>query len=133
MATRRREEQSPEDHAPETDQGGSSGYNPFLKVEHVNESGPTRLDLTGWVRRTTGRYGPQIVIEVVNKRDGRTYDLGIKEGSPNHRMMFRGMGMDEKKWAGYIIVEIGTFKMRGGRESNRAIDIREVQADNPPF
>lgn len=113
----------------------SSGYNPFLKVEHLDR-GPIELQLTGWVRRAVGRYGPQIVIEVTTP-DGRTWDFGIKEGSPNHRMIFRGMGRDETKWAGRLVVEVGQFTIAKGtrqeRLSNPAIDVREVISDNPPF
>jgi hypothetical protein len=113
----------------------ATGYNPFLKVENISAHGATELRLTGWVRRTIGRYGPQIVIEVTTP-DGRTFDFGIKEGSPNHRMIFRGMGRDETKWEGRLIVEVGQFTIGTGaraRKSNPAVDIREVIADNPPF
>jgi len=133
MAKRRTEEEPPphtddDQRAPEQ---SSTGYNPFLKVADLGR-GPVRLDLTGWVRRTVGRFGPQIVIEV-HAPGGRTFDFGIKDGSPNHRMMFRGMGRDETKWEGAIIVEVETFTMKGGRKSNPAIAIREVISNNPPF
>lgn len=129
MAKRR----APEDdtHAPETEQS-ANGYNPFLKVEDIDAGTATELTLTGWVRRTVGRFGPQVVIEVKHP-DGRTYDFGIKDGSPNHRMLWRGFGRDEKLWAGSIVVERKRFKMANGRMSNEAIEIREVVADNPPF
>lgn len=132
--SKRSRSQAPEDEqqrAPETDQS-SRGYNPFLKVEDIEASGATELTLTGWIRRTVGRYGPQVVIEVTHP-DGKTYDFGIKDGSPNHRMLWRGFGRDEKQWAGSIIVERKRFKMQNGRMSNEAIEIREVNADNPPF
>jgi len=83
------------------------------------------LNLTGWTRRTVGRFGPQIVIEVVTP-GGKLWDFGIKDGSPNHRMIFRALGADEKKWNGRLVVEIETFKTKGGRTSNPAISIREV-------
>jgi hypothetical protein len=132
--TTRNDERNPppphdDDRAPDQT---ASGYNPFLKAEDVSDRGPTSLTLTGWVRRTVGRYGPQVVIEVTHP-DGRTFDFGIKEGSPNHRMLWRGFGRNEKDWQGSIIVEVRRFKMQNGRQSNPAVEIREVIADNPPF
>jgi uncharacterized protein YjaZ len=109
----------------------ASGYNQFLKVDDLDDD-VTRLVLTGWVRRTVGKYGPQIVVELTHP-NGRTYDFGVKEGSPNHRMLFRAMGRDETKWAGAIVVHKTTFVMASGRQSNLAIEIREVESDNPPF
>jgi hypothetical protein len=48
--------------------------------------------------------------------------------------MFRGMGNDERKWSGSIIVERDPgFKLRNGRMSNPSVSIREVEADHPPF
>jgi hypothetical protein len=111
----------------------ASGYNPFLKPEHVNAQGKTRLELTGWTRRTVGKYGPQVVIEVRDDAD-RTWDFGIKVGSPNHRMMFRGFGRNESDWEGAIVVEVQTFKLQGGkRMSNPGIAIVECDPTNPPF
>jgi hypothetical protein len=124
------DERNPPDTGEAPDQS-STGYNPFLKTDDLPD-GPSRLMLTGWVRRTVGRYGPQIVIEVTTS-SGRTFDFGIKEGSPNHRMLFRGMGKDEHKWAGAIVVHKARFTMGNGRQSNLAIEIREVEADNIPF
>ena len=110
----------------------ASGLNPFLKSDHIAPTGPTRLRLTGWTRRSTGQFGPQIIVEVTLP-DGRTFDFAMKEGSPNHRMLWRGMGADERKWAGSLVVEREQFQMRGGRMSNWTIGVREVEADNPPF
>lgn len=132
----KRQAQEPPPHRDE-DRGApdqsSTGYNPFLKVDNIDSHRPTALELTGWVRRTEGRYGPQIVIEVKTP-DGRLWDFGIKEGSPNHRMIFRSMGRDENKWAGVLVVEVGQFTIAKGtrqeRLSNPAIDVREVIADN---
>jgi len=133
MAKRTREEapsHTDEDRgAPE--QSGT-GYNPFLKPDDIGHNGPVELALTGWVRRTVGRFGPQIVIEVTGP-GGKTYDFGIKEGSPNHRMLFKAMGRNEKEWAGRLVVERTQFKFKGGRLSNWAIEVREVISDNPPF
>lgn len=119
-----------DDRAPEQT---STGYNPFLKAEDLDSKSKHRLELTGWVRRTVGRYGPQVVIEV-RDATGRTWDLGVKDGSPNHRMIWRGMGRDETKWAGALIVEVQRFKIGGGRAarmSNPAIAIVEVESDQP--
>lgn len=110
----------------------ATGYNPFLKAEDLTGGGPVSLTLTGWVRRTVGRFGPQVVIEVTHP-DGRTFDFGVKEGSPNHRMLWRGFGRNERDWQGSIVVEVRRFKMANGRQSNPAVEIREVVADNPPF
>jgi hypothetical protein len=119
----------PETHAPEQT---ASGYNPFLKAEFLG-TGRTELELTGWVRRTVGQFGPQIVMEVRDS-EGKLWDFAIKDGSPNHRMMFRGFGRNETKWEGRISVEVQTFKLQGGRRSsNPGIAIVECDPDNPPY
>lgn len=110
----------------------ATGYNPFLKADDLPEGEAIELTLTGWVRRTVGRFGPQVVIEVTTP-GGKTFDFGIKDGSPNHRMIWRGMGRDENKWAGSIVVERKQFRMGNGRLSNWTVEVREVIADNPPF
>lgn len=91
----------------------------------LDQNGPNDLRMTGWARRTVGKFGPQIVLEVTDS-NGKLWDFGIKDGSPNHRMIFRACGRDETQWAGVLVVEVETFKMKGGRSSNPAIGIREV-------
>lgn len=102
--------------------------NPFLKVADVYDNDV--FTLSGWVRRTEGRFGPQIILEVTQNRTGNMFDFGIGVGSPNHRVLFKRMGPDEFKWKGSIVVSV-----RQGDKANARpfISIDQVNADNPPF
>lgn len=112
--------------APGNDQGqGGPAFNPFLKVDHINAQGPTRFNLTGYVRSSIGAFGPQVVIEVQGP-NGVMYDFAVKEGSPNHRMLWRAFGGDTSKWRGHIIVQRDRFKLQRGDWSNWSVNIVEV-------
>lgn len=102
------------------------GQNPFLHVEDI-KAGDV-FALSGWIRKRTGQFGPQIILEGTLNRTGQMYDLSITEGSQNHRKLFKGMGRDEKTWAGSMTLGIG--KLRNG---NPFLEIRSVESENPPF
>ena len=129
MATKTRQDAPPHDDADQFPpaEGGSQGFNQFLKSEHINESGTTRFDLTGYVRTSVGQYGPQVVLEVEDA-DGKTWDFGVKEGSPNHRMLWRALGGDTRTWGGSIVVKRDRFKLSNTKWSNWSISIVEVIA-----
>lgn len=76
---------------------------PFLKFQDVKVGDV--LTLSGFIREQDGRYGQQIIAEVTLNRTGKTFDLGIKVGGPNHRQLFRLMGADWRKWRGQISVK----------------------------
>lgn len=95
------------------------GLTPFLRPEHVAEG--EWLKLTGFnsVReRDTDRE--QIVCEVENE-SGHTFSLGVRNGSPDHRVLHRTFGGDHRRWIGGVKVTIaeGT-KQRGTRFVNVA-------------
>src|SRR5262245_56933728 len=98
------------------DGNGNAGFNDFLKVEHLPGKGRTMLRLSGWVRKTVSKFGKQVVIEVETE-DDKTFDFGIKDGSPNHRMLFKAFGANTENWQGSIFVEIQQFKLSRGLRS----------------
>lgn len=102
-------------------------YSPFLKAEDVKKGDV--LALTGWTRRLNGKYGAQIVIEVTHNRSGKTYDLAIKDGSPSHRKLFKGMGAEPANWKGTITVSTAN----AGKGHGDYISIDSVNSEDVPF
>jgi hypothetical protein len=82
--------------------------NPFLRPEHTQNG--EAFKLTGWVRQSPDKT--QIIVEVENE-NGAIYDLGVREGSPDHRKLFKAMGSDWRQWRGGILVEVGPGRQAG--------------------
>jgi hypothetical protein len=78
-------------------------YNPFLKFADVSKDGESFSITQGFTRRKPGRFGEQIIVEVVRKRDAKTFDFAIGVGSVNHRIMARRQG-DEQRWHGELML-----------------------------
>lgn len=88
------------EHAPpQTDE--QPAYNPFLKVTDVETQGEDFGITQGFTRRKPGRFGEQIIMEVVRKRDSKVFDFAIGVGSVNHRILARRMG-EEQRWHGTL-------------------------------
>jgi hypothetical protein len=79
-------------------------YNPFLKSGDVDRRGEQFQITAGFTRRKPGRFGPQIIMEVVRTRDHKTFDFAIGVGSVNHRLLARRMG-DEGQWGGKLMLQ----------------------------
>src|SRR4051812_41249143 len=68
----------------------AQGFNPFVRPEHVSEG--QRLKLTGFNRKKDqGTPREQIVCEVETEA-GDTFDLGVRVGSPDHRILHKALG-----------------------------------------
>lgn len=76
-------------------------YNPFLKAPEVSPEGEDFNITAGFTRRRPGQFGEQIIMEVIRKRDAKTFDFAIGVGSQNHRLLARRMG-HEGMWRGVI-------------------------------
>jgi len=83
------------------DQIRGKDMNPFLHPEHTNNG--EAFKLTGWVRQSPAK--DQIIIEVESEA-GLLFDLGVREGSPDHRKLFKALGADWRTWRGGIIVSV---------------------------
>lgn len=103
----------------------SQGFNPFIRPEHVKEG--QALKLTGFNRKKDiGTPREQIVCEVETAA-GDTFDLGVRTGSPDHRVLHRALGSDWEKWHGAVIVTIRQ------RDTVAFVNIASAEPDEPPF
>ncbi len=101
----------------------AKGMVPFLRPSHVNEG--EKLRLTGF----NVRKDDQFVLEVVNAA-GVPFNLGIRYGSPDHRIMFHAFhSQDFETWVGAVSVTIAP-STRGGEGF---VNIKDASPDEPPF
>jgi hypothetical protein len=113
----------------DTDTTTATDFNPFLKPEHL-KAGVNTFVRTGWTRRTRGKFGPQIIVEVHDEREN-AYDFAVTEGSPNHRELFKALGANPQEWgAGVLKIECKT-----SRQQRPFLSIVEATAgtDGAPF
>ncbi len=94
------------------------GLTPFLRPEHVIDG--EWLKLTGF-NAIKGRDtdDEQIICEVENEH-GHTYSLGVRDGSPDHRILHRTLGTNPKRWAGGVKVTIANGRTAGAKFVNVA-------------
>lgn len=84
---------------------------PFLRPNHVTEN--EQLRLTGFnALRDQGTAKEQIICEVENEA-GTQFNLGIRMGSPDHRVMHRNIGPDWRSWRGSVTVTIARGRVAG--------------------
>ena len=95
------------------------GFSPFLRPEHTVEG--EIFQLTGWTNKHTD--GRQIIVEVENSK-GLTFSLGVRIGSPDHRVLFKALGVDWALWAGSIIVTI----VDGQRNNMKFVNVHSAYA-----
>lgn len=77
----------------------SGAFNPFMKAADIGKKigAKGKIVLTGDARvNEQGRFGPQIMVGVVLGKT--TYDLPVKIGSANHRILEENYGRNPKKW-----------------------------------
>lgn len=100
----------------------NSEFNPFLRASDIGPVGMrVMLALTGFNHtKPNGTYGPEIVIEVRLPESEEYYDFSIREGSPNHRRLFRMYGTEIKSWRGRVMVEVQSSQ--NGRDFIAVID-----------
>lgn len=100
----------------------TSEFNPFLRASDIGPIGTrVTLALTGFNHnKPNGTYGPEIVIEVRLPDSEKYYDFSIREGSPNHRRLFRMYGMEIKSWRGAVMAEVQSTQ--NGRDFVAVID-----------
>lgn len=109
------------------DPNEAPAYNPFLKHGDVTAAPGEDFDIQpGFTRRKPGRFGEQIIAEVVRKRDGKVFDFAFGVGSQNHRILARRLG-DERVWGGTI--KLKTMTKAGARAPFIAI----VDTEPIPF
>lgn len=80
---------------------------PFLRPNHVQEN--EQLRLTGF---NNAREDNQIVCEVENEA-GQSFNLGVRRGSPDHRVMHKTLGADYNRWTGHVVVTISKARTSG--------------------
>ena len=101
------------------------GVTPFLRPEHVATG--EWLKLTGFNAmkdRDTDRE--QIICEVENE-NGESFSLGVRTGSPDHRVLHRTFGNDFRKYAGSVKVKIVDGRTRG----TQFVNVAAASADVP--
>lgn len=84
------------------------GMTPFLRPEHVSKDIP-EFRMTGFNRK--GNDG-QFLCDV-ERGDGDIFTLGIREGSPDHRVLFNAFGGDYTRWTGTVAVKIVNGRQAG--------------------
>ena len=104
----------------------NSDFNPFIRASDVGPVGTrVSLALTGFNHtKPNGTFGPEIVIEVRLPDDEKYYDFSIREGSPNHRKLFRSMGNDISRWRGVINCEVQSSQT--GRDFISIMDMEKA-------
>jgi hypothetical protein len=102
----------------------NNDMNPFLKAKDIADNGD-ELKISGWVQEKPGKFGPQIVMEVLQERTGKTFDFGIGVGSPNHRRLFKMFGGEYAKWAGKSITV--------AVQQNKGVTFIAITGDAIPF
>lgn len=98
---------------------------PFLRPEHVSDG--EWLKLTGFNAmkdRDTDRE--QYILEVENEH-GHTFSLGIRTGSPDHRIFHRSFGEAFRQWRGSVQVTIAD----GRRGDVQFVNVKAVDHDWP--
>jgi hypothetical protein len=98
------DEQIPQDnHATDAPSDGDKpAYNLFLKSKDVTAAPGEDFEIQpGFTRRKPGSFGEQIIMEVIRKRDGKTFDFAIGVGSVNHRILAKRWG-EERMWRGTL-------------------------------
>jgi len=98
------------------------GMVPFLRPTHVTDG--EEMKLTGFNIRKDNQF----IIEVTN-RAGLAFNLGIRYGSPDHRVLFHGLGETWESWRGSITVTIAP-STRGGEGF---VNVKDASPDEPPF
>lgn len=90
------------------DQVREEGFTPFLRAEHTKEG--EAFALTGWNKEHAD--GQQIICEVENA-EGTQYSLGVRKGSPDHRVLHKALGADWQNWRGGL-----TVTLRAGKQGD---------------
>jgi hypothetical protein len=99
---------------------------PFLRPEHVI-SGES-LKLTGFnAMRDRDTDREQVICEVENEH-GHTFSLGVRTGSPDHRILHRTFGESFRQWRGTVTVTIAP-----GRTRDHAgfVNVKSADTDYP--
>lgn len=106
----------------------NSEFNPFLRAADIGPVGTREtLALTGFNHtKPNGTFGPEIVMEVRLPDNEKYYDFSIREGSPNHRRLFRAYGPEIKNWRGGVNVEIQ-------QSNNSRAFIAVIDGEKAPF
>lgn len=104
------------------------GFSPFMRPEHIENPNEWFM-MTGWnVPGPDSKGRTQIKIEVENEKGAR-FVVGVREGSPDHRVLFHAFGSaDHTKWPKGAI----KFKaVPGTRGDVRFINVAEADVDPP--
>jgi hypothetical protein len=83
------------------DQVREEGFTPFIRPEHTKTGEAFRV--TGWNKPHAD--GQQYIVEIANAK-GVEFSLGVRIGSPDHKILHKALGPDFMKWQGGLIVEI---------------------------
>jgi hypothetical protein len=83
------------------DQVRQDGFTPFLRPEHTKNG--AHFNVTGW--NTAHKDGKQYIVEVQDEA-GELYSMGVRIGSPDHRILQKALGADWANWKGGLSVQI---------------------------
>lgn len=120
------------------DQLRAKGFVPFLRPEHCQDG--EWFQLTGFnALHMPGTEREQITCEVENE-NGNQFTLGVRQGSPDHRILHHAFGKDWRGWAGSVQVTIADGRRRDANNNKvqfvnvKAADTRPPvwSADEPP-
>lgn len=126
--TRRRVTRQPSPDAPRPrvsdDELRQRGFTPFLRPEHTTEGDV--LALTGFNSiRDANTEREQILCEVETE-GGQKFTLGIRQGSPDHRVMHHALGASWRMWKGSV-----TITLADGRKGGRFCNVKAASRQEP--
>lgn len=104
----------------------AKGFAPFMRPEHITHPNEWFL-LTGWNVPDPAKR--QIKVEIENDK-GETFTLGVREGSPDHRLLFRTFGSNHLEWKNGSVKVKAVEGTRG--DGARFVNIAELD-ENPPL
>jgi len=110
----------------------AKGFAPFLRPEHCAEG--EWLMLTGFnALYKPGTEQEQITCEVENE-NGNQFKLGIRQGSPDHRILHHAFGHDWRGWKGSVQVTIATGKRKADDGSTvKFVNVKEADNQVPDW
>lgn len=103
----------------------AKGFDPFLRPEHTKDG--ESFELTGF--NSIDRQNPreQFKVQVRNAK-GETFMLGIREGSPDHRIVHTALGGNYREWRGSVTVTIAD-----GTKGGKFVNVATASDDAPDW
>lgn len=100
------------------------GFTPFLRPEHVTEGDIAML--TGFNSiRDANTEKEQILCEI-ELENGHKFTLGVRQGSPDHRILHHALGHNWRMWRGSVGITIGK-----GRQGGVFCNVKDANRNEP--